>query len=448
MGRIFGTDGVRGIANKELTPELALNLGRAAGIFFKKNSRARENFFVLIAKDTRISGSMLEAALIAGFNSVGVDTVKLDIITTPAVSYLTDHSKARGGVMISASHNPVEDNGIKFFNHKGYKLTDNQELEIEEYIFGKKRIDIPVGLAVGNTIENNELIRQYRQHLFKTVGDDLTNFKIILDCANGAAYDIAPQIFRKLGADVIALNDQSNGNAINQNCGSTNPEMVLSQVKKHGADFGIAYDGDADRLIMVDERANIIDGDQIMALLALNMKKEGKLNKNTLVTTRYSNLGLQELLAKHEIKVKKCKNGDRYVLQKMLEGKYNLGGEKSGHIIMLDYNKTGDGVLTSLKVAYYLKKYDLKLSYIEDLFEAWPQKLINVAVKNKDNLTQNEPINKLIKKIRSDYDKQGRIFVRASGTEPIIRIMMEAKKEEMIKKWAEKIKEKVKGELN
>ncbi|MCF8001071.1 MAG: phosphoglucosamine mutase [Halanaerobiales bacterium] len=448
MGKIFGTDGVRGIANKELTPELALKLGKAGGLFFQEQSHRDENFFVLIGKDTRISGSMLESALIAGFNSVGVNIVKLGIITTPAVSYLTDQTDAIGGVMISASHNPIEDNGIKFFNKSGFKLTDEQELEIENNIFGEEEIKTPIGTDVGDIIERKELVKQYQKHLENSVDYDFSEFKIVLDCANGSAYEIAPKIYKKLKAEVIAVNDSPNGHQINLNCGSTKPETLVAEVNKQNADIGIAFDGDADRLIMVDEKGNIIDGDQIMAHLALNMMKEDKLNKNTIVTTRYSNLGLEELLNKNGAKTVKCKNGDRYVLQKLLENDFNLGGEKSGHIILLDYNKTGDGVLTSLKVVEYLKKYDLDLSYIDSLFKPWPQRLINIKVENKDQLNNSERINKIITEIEKDFGDKGRIFVRASGTEPVVRVMLEAKKEDMITKWERRVEEVIKDELN
>jgi len=448
MGKIFGTDGVRGIANKELTPELALKLGKAGGLFLQKQSNRDGNFFVLIGKDTRISGSMLESALIAGFNSVGVNIVKLGIITTPAVSYLTDQTDAIGGVMISASHNPIEDNGIKFFNKDGFKLTDKQELDIENYIFGEEEMKSPIGTDVGDIIKREKLVKQYQKHLENSVEYDFSEFKIVLDCANGSAYEIAPKIFKKLGAEVIAVNDSPNGHQINLNCGSTKPETLVAEVNKHNADIGIAFDGDADRLIMVDENGNIIDGDQIMAHLALNMLKEDRLNKKTIVTTRYSNLGLEELLNKNGAEIVKCKNGDRYVLQKLLENDFNLGGEKSGHIILLDYNKTGDGVLTSLKAVEYLKKYDMKLSYIDSLFEPWPQRLINIKVENKDQLTKSDRINEIISKIEKDFGDKGRIFVRASGTEPVVRVMLEAKKEDMITKWERRVEEVIKDELN
>ena len=448
MGKIFGTDGVRGIANKELTPELALKLGKAGGLFFQKQSNRDGNFFVLIGKDTRISGSMLESALIAGFNSVGVNIVKLGIITTPAVSYLTDQTDAIGGVMISASHNPIEDNGIKFFNKDGFKLTDKQELDIENYIFGEEEMKSPIGTDVGDIIKREKLVKQYQKHLENSVEYDFSEFKIVLDCANGSAYEIAPKIFKKLGAEVIAVNDSPNGHQINLNCGSTKPETLVAEVNKHNADIGIAFDGDADRLIMVDENGNIIDGDQIMAHLALNMLKEDRLNKKTIVTTRYSNLGLEELLNKNGAEIVKCKNGDRYVLQKLLENDFNLGGEKSGHIILLDYNKTGDGVLTSLKAVEYLKKYDMNLSYIDSLFEPWPQRLINIKVENKDQLTKSDRINEIISKIEKDFGDKGRIFVRASGTEPVVRVMLEAKKEDMITKWERRVEEVIKDELN
>jgi len=315
-------------------------------------------------------------------------------------------------------------------------------------IINEKEITKPIGTEVGDIIKREKLIHQYVDYLEDTVDSNFNDLKIVLDCANGAAYEIAPQIFNKLGAEVIAVNDKPDGRQINLDCGSTKPETILEETKKYNADLGIAYDGDADRLIMVDEKGNLIDGDHIMAFLALNMLKEDKLDKKTLVTTRYSNLGLEELLNERGARVVKCKNGDRYVLQTLLENGYNLGGEKSGHIIMLDYNKTGDGVLTSLKVVDYLQKYGQPLSQINDIFKPWPQKLINVRVKDKEKLSTNKRINELIKEIEDDYSNQGRIFVRASGTEPVIRVMLEAKDEAMISKWEDKIASTIKEELN
>ncbi|MCF8008365.1 MAG: phosphoglucosamine mutase [Halanaerobiales bacterium] len=448
MASIFGTDGIRGVANKDITAELALKLAKAAGEFLTKRNQKVKKPFVLVGKDTRISGDMLESALIAGFNSVGINVIKLGIISTPAVSFLTNRTDAIGGVMISASHNPIEDNGIKFFNKFGFKLTDQDENEIESYLASDYQFSLPLGKEVGNLFNKRGMIDKYIKHLISIIDTDFSSLKIVLDCANGAAYSIAPQVFNKLNASLITINDQAKGEKINLECGSTKPQMVKEEVLKQHADLGIAYDGDADRLIMVDEKGNIINGDHIMAILALNMIKEGKLNDNTLVTTRYSNLGLDHLINQYGGRVVKSKNGDRYVLKELVNNGYNLGGEKSGHIIMLDYNKTGDGILTSLKVIDYLNKYNNKLSYINDIFQAWPQKLINIEVEKKEELIGNKKIKDLIKQIEKDFKDKGRILIRASGTEPVVRVMLEAKFVKLINKWETKIKNLIKEELN
>src|SRR5690554_4162104 len=343
MGELFGTDGVRGVANKELTGELAYKIGRAGGYHLISSNKGKDKPVILIGKDTRVSGDMLEAALIAGMTSVGIDVIKTGIIPTPGVAYLSKLLDAAGGVMISASHNPVADNGIKFFDDQGFKLSDEKEKEIEDLIFNRyDESPSPTSTAIGNLYEDYRLTEKYIDYLISTVNTDFKGLKIALDCANGAAYQVAPQVLKALGAELIVINNHPEGDKINVNCGSTNPEIVREIVLKEKADLGISHDGDADRLIMIDENGEIIDGDVIMVILALDLLKKNNLKGNTLVTTAYTNLGVQEALNKAGVEVSVTKNGDRYVLREMLDQGYNLGGEKSGHILLLDYNTTGD----------------------------------------------------------------------------------------------------------
>jgi len=418
MAQLFGTDGVRGIANKELTGEIAYKLGRAAAYFLTDNYRGRKRPQMLIGKDTRISGDMLEAALTAGITSTGVDVVKLGIIPTPGVAYLTDKLKIWGGVMISASHNPIADNGIKFFDAQGLKLTDAMEDGIEDLFFNNHgKIPNPTHENIGRVDTKTELLKQYIEHLTATIDQDLSDLSVVLDCANGAAYYTAPQVFKRLGVKVDVFNNNPDGARINVNCGSTYPRVIKEKVLKTGADVGIAHDGDADRIIIVDEKGNILDGDYIMAILALYLLRKDKLKGDTLVTTRYSNYGLKELLEENTAQMVLVANGDRYVLKEMRENGYNLGGEKSGHIIYLDYTKTGDGILTAIQILQVIKETGKKLSELAAELKLWPQELKNVRVENKENLNDDKVIQQEIKRAEKDLGNQGRVFVRASGTE-------------------------------
>ena len=449
MGKFFGTDGIRGIANKELTPKLAYKAARAGGHYLAKNFESKGKLAVNIGKDTRLSGDMLEAALIAGFNSVGINVNKLDILPTPGVAYLTDKMNVIGGVMISASHNPIADNGIKFFDNNGFKLSDDAENKIENLMLNElENLENPTHEKVGKVKHKEDKVKNYIKHILSTVDGDFSNLKVVLDCANGAAFEVAPEILKKLEIDLKVINDKNDGSKINVKCGSTSPEQAAELVKKTGADLGIAHDGDADRVIFIDEKGNIIDGDTIMAVCALDMLERGELKGKTLVTTRYSNLGLKELLESRGARVELAKNGDRYVLRKMREKNYNLGGEKSGHIIFLDYNKTGDGILTAVQLMDIIKRKEKKLSELSKVMNFWPQKLNNIKVKHKENWQENETIEKEIKKAEKDIGDKGRVFVRASGTEPVIRLMLESKDEDLINKWEKRLSKIISDELN
>jgi len=449
LHKLFGTDGVRGVANRELTGELAYKLGRAGGYFLTKDYIGANKPVLVIGKDTRLSGDMLEAALIAGLTSVGVDVIRLGVIPTPGVCYLTREREVEGGIMISASHNPIADNGIKFFNRDGIKLTDQEEIEIESLVFGKdKQLPLPTHADIGLVDEAYDWVNAYIDYLTKAVNLDLKGLKIVVDCANGAAYKVAPAVLKKLGVDVVVINDHPDGEKINVNCGSTAPDLLQKKVISTGADLGIAHDGDADRVILVDENGEIVEGDNIMAIAAIDMLKRSKLPNNTLVTTKYSNLGLREALNKFAGRVVITKNGDRYVLAEMLENGYLLGGEKSGHIIFKQYNTTGDGVLTAIKLLEIMQRENKKMSKLKSVMTYWPQILKNVRVSRKEEWQDNEAIKEVIKLASEEIGPTGRVFVRASGTEPLIRVMLEGKDEQLLNKWEDKIATLIKEELN
>ncbi|MFW6017097.1 MAG: phosphoglucosamine mutase [bacterium] len=449
MGKMFGTDGVRGVANKELTGEIAYKLGRAGGYYLSNDYNGKRKPLMIIGKDTRVSGDMLEAALTAGMTSVGIDVIKLGIIPTPGVSYLASILDVDGAVMISASHNPIADNGIKFFTRDGYKLTDDMEEDIENLLFNDyELIPSPTSINIGNIEETDDLVKKYIEYLISTVDVDFSGLKIVLDCANGAAYRVAPEVLEKLGAELIVINNHPAGDKINFNCGSTHPEFVQDLVKKENADIGIAHDGDADRVIMVDEKGEIVDGDKIMAISALFMMENERLKGNTLVTTAYSNLGLTELIEENGGKVAMTANGDRYVLKEMLKNGYNFGGEQSGHIIFLDYNKTGDGVLTAIQIASIVKKSGQDLSVLGNMLNKWPQRLTNVKVKNKEDWQKNIKVQETIEKAEKELAGNGRVFVRASGTEPVIRVMLEGKDNKLLLKLETELVNIIKTELS
>lgn len=445
MGKYFGTDGVRGIANQELTPELAFRLGRIGSYILAKDKHQPT---ILIGRDTRISGEMLESAMIAGILSTGANVVKLGIVSTPGVAYLIKKLNADAGVMISASHNPVEDNGIKFFGHDGFKLSDETELEIEALL--DENVDSlprPIGKEIGNVFDRSDDVREYISFLKQTVENDFTGLKVVLDTANGAAFEIAPVLFAELGADVIALYDTPNGININDNCGSTHPEHLAEAVLKHQADIGLAYDGDADRLIAVDEKGNIIDGDYIMMICASSLQERGKLNNNSVVSTVMSNIGFYKALEEQGITSIQTKVGDRYVMEEMKEKGLNLGGEQSGHIIFLDYNTTGDGILTSIQLVDFMKAKGQSLSNLANAMRKYPQTLENVRVSDKNEFFSNAQIQKAIAEVEMKLGTNGRVLVRPSGTEPLIRVMVEGPDEDLTTQYVNEIINIVKKEL-
>ena len=437
MSRMFGTDGVRGIANTELTAQTAYNLGRAGAYVLTEGAHKPK---ILVAKDTRISGDMLEAELIAGILSVGAEAVVLGVVPTPAVAYLTRKYKADAGVMISASHNPVEYNGIKFFDDRGYKLSDELEDEIQRVIEnGFENVPSPTGTEIGKRekVEKTAL-DDYIEFAKSTVPYSLKGLKIALDCANGAAYNVAVKTFRDLGADVFIINDNPDGTNINENCGSTHPEELMDYVVRKKCDMGFAFDGDADRCLAVDEKGNLINGDFILMLCGMYLKEIGKLKDDTIVVTVMSNLGLDIACKREGIKLIKTSVGDRYVLEEMLKDKYVLGGEQSGHIIFLDYNSTGDGLVTALQIATIAKKKEASISELCSVMKELPQVLANATIPNeKKNLyLTDDEIQEEIKKIENALDGVGRVLIRPSGTEPLVRVMLEGEDQEEIDKMA------------
>jgi phosphoglucosamine mutase len=444
MGKLFGTDGVRGEANVDLSPELAFKIGKAGAHFLAQNETTNQ---VLIGKDTRISGDMLEAALIAGITSLGIDVVKVGVVPTPAVAYLTRQEDVAAGIMISASHNPVQDNGIKFFDQSGFKLTDRQEEQIEEIIFGSvDELPIVNGAQVGKVSCISDSMEQYVDYLKTTINTDFNDLKIVVDTAHGAAYEVAPRVLEELGAEVIALNNQPTGENINVDCGSTYPEEVQQELVANNADLGIAHDGDADRLIAVDETGQLVDGDHILAICGRYLMEQGALSQDTIVVTKYSNLGLHQSMRDVGGEVVVTKNGDRYVLAEMKKNGYVLGGEKSGHIIFLEYNTTGDGVLTALQLINIVNKTGQSLAQLKEQMEELPQLLVNVEVDDKD-WEDNSAINNAIKRVEDELADRGRIFVRASGTEPVIRVMVEGEDKKELEKLADSVVEVVEEQL-
>ena len=426
MNKFFGTDGVRGEANIELTPELAFAMGRAAGFYFsQKHKESRNAPVFFIGRDTRISGQMLESAIAAGICSAGGQAILLGVAPTPAVAYLVQKHKVRAGIVISASHNPFEDNGIKFFDRTGYKLSDETEDELEELIEVAKDLPRVTGKKVGTITERSNLLDEYIDHIVKLADIDFSGLKIVIDCANGAVSKIAGKVFSRLKAEIIVINDEPNGININDNCGSTHLENLKNEVLKNKADLGFAYDGDADRCLAITETGEVVDGDQIMLICALELLKEKKLAKNKIVATVMSNIGLHQKAKSEGIEVVTTAVGDRYVLEAMLKQGLNLGGEQSGHIIFSDHSATGDGLLTSIKLGLALKKSNKRLSELASIMKIFPQLLVNVKVKTKEGFQENENIQNIIKEKEEQLGENGRILVRPSGTESLIRVMGE-----------------------
>ncbi|MGD9678196.1 MAG: phosphoglucosamine mutase [Vulcanibacillus sp.] len=446
MGKYFGTDGVRGIANVELTAELVYRLGRMGAYILTKSS---SNPTIVVGRDTRISGELIEHALVAGILSIGVNVVKLGVISTPAVAYLTKKLHADAGIMISASHNPYLDNGIKFFGADGYKLLDAVELEIESLIDRHgDELPRPIGKEVGRVREKYEAKDIYAEYLKTTINNSLNNLKIVLDTANGSAYEIAPKIFKELGANVISINSKPDGININDRCGSTHPEELSKIVLENQADFGFAYDGDADRLIAIDETGHIIDGDYIMLICGQYLSEIKKLKDNTIVSTVMSNIGYYKAVEKLGLHSIETAVGDRYVIEAMRDKGLNLGGEQSGHIIFLDYNTTGDGILTSIQLANVIKEKGLSLSELSRGMTKYPQILENVYVADKSKYNNNARIDKVINEIKDKLGDEGRVLVRQSGTESLIRVMAEGPDLEILKEYIGEIASIVKVELS
>lgn len=437
--KLFGTDGVRGIANKELTGELAYKLGRVGTHVLTGGKKKAK---IVVGMDTRISGDMLESALIAGICSVGADAYAVGVVPTPAVAYLTRAYEADAGIVISASHNPVEYNGIKFFNADGFKLSDEIEESIENIILANKDVEAsPVGAEIGQKIIIKNGTKEYIEHLRKSIDVDFKGLKVAIDCGNGANYKAAPTLLTELGAEVELIHNTPNGLNINVNCGSTNPEMVQQLVLESGADIGVAYDGDADRLIAVDEIGNIVDGDHVLAICGKILKDEGKLKNNTLVGTVMTNMGLDVYLKGQGMEISKTQVGDRYVIEEMRDKDYVLGGEQSGHIIFLEHNTTGDGLLTSLQLIAAMKKTGKPLSELAGVMKTYPQVLVNAKVNNTKKYAYEEDaiIKSMICELESKFDGKGRVLIRPSGTEPLVRVMIEGENHQIIKEEAEKL---------
>jgi phosphoglucosamine mutase len=442
MGRLFGTDGVRGIANLELTADLAYYLGQAGAYVLTAETRHVPK--ILVGMDTRISGHMLESALIAGICSVGAEAISVGVVPTPAVAYLTRLYKADAGVVISASHNPYEFNGIKFFDNRGYKLPDSLEDRIESIILDKSEdIPRPTGNKIGIKSVNHSALTDYTSYLKSTIEGDLKGLKVAIDCANGASYKAAPATLSELGADVSVLHNQPDGININMGCGSTHMSGLKKFVSDSGADIGLAFDGDADRVLAVDEKGNIVDGDQIMTIIGLDLMERGKLAKNTIVATVMSNLGLDIMGKENGIEVVKTKVGDRYVLEEMLSKGYVFGGEQSGHIIFLEHNTTGDGLLTAIQLLRILKSSGKKMSELASTMQVFPQVLKNAKVCNekKYRYMEDQVIAKLCTDLEQEFHGEGRVLIRPSGTEPLVRVMIEGKDQNYItSKAAELVK--------
>jgi phosphoglucosamine mutase len=438
MKKLFGTDGVRGVANQDpMTSEMALRIGRAAAHVFRDSSRRHR---IVIGKDTRLSGYMIESALTSGLCSMGVDVLLVGPVPTPGIAFLTRSLRADAGVVISASHNPYEDNGIKFFGRDGFKLPDETEQKLEDVLFSGAIDSVrPTASEIGKAFRIDDAIGRYNEFVKSSVprGLDLAGWRVVVDSANGAAYKIGPRVLTELGADVISLYDQPNGMNINQGCGSLHPGVISRAVTANNARIGIAFDGDADRVVLCDEQGAVVDGDAVMAICALQLMKEGRLKQNTLVATVMSNLGLELAMQKAGGRLVRAAVGDRSVMEKMIEGGYNLGGEQSGHIIFLDNNTTGDGLISALQVLAIMEQTGKPLSELAACMKTYPQTLVNVKVKERRDLASIPEVAKRMAEIEKKLDGSGRLLVRYSGTEPKVRVMLEGENEKEIRALAE-----------
>ena len=440
MARMFGTDGVRGVAGSELTIELATKLGQAGAYVLTKEQEHQPT--IIVGCDTRISGGMLASALMAGICSVGANAIFVGVMPTPAIAYLTRKHKVDAGVVISASHNPMEFNGIKFFNGEGYKLSDALEDEIEELINNNmKDVVLPIGSGVGKIEYRFDLVDQYVKFMKKCVPVDLTGMKIVIDCAEGASYYTSVKTLKDLGAELVAIHTNPDGTNINANCGSTHMDELKARVVYEKAQVGLAFDGDADRMLAVDENGELVDGDQIMSICGLHMKEKGTLKKDTIVVTVMSNLGMTLMAQEKGLKLEKTKVGDRYVLENMMENGYNIGGEQSGHIIFLDDNTTGDGLLSALNLLRVMVETKKPLSELASVMQVLPQALVNAKVPNhkKEDYMEYPEIADAIAALEAKFNGEGRVLIRPSGTEPLVRVMIEGKEQKIIEEEAKKL---------
>lgn len=440
MARMFGTDGVRGVAGSELTIDLAMKLGQAGAYVLTKEKEHQAT--IIVGCDTRISGGMLANALMAGICSVGANAIFVGVMPTPAIAYLTRMHKVDAGVVISASHNPMEFNGIKFFNGEGYKLSDELEDEIEALIHSNMDgVTLPTGSGIGKVEYRFDMAQEYIDFMKKTVPVDLSGMKIVIDCAEGASYHTSVQTLTDLGADLVAIHVNPDGTNINANCGSTHMDELRERVVAEKADLGLAFDGDADRMLAVDETGALVDGDQIMAICGNYMKEKGTLAKDTIVVTVMTNLGFTLMGEKQGIHIEKTKVGDRYVLENMKANGYNIGGEQSGHVIFLDDNTTGDGLLSALHLLQVMVDSKKKLSELATVMEVLPQALVNAKVPNhkKEKFMEYQEVADAIKKVEDKFNGEGRVLIRPSGTEPLVRVMIEGKNQEEIQKEAESL---------
>jgi phosphoglucosamine mutase len=440
--RLFGTDGIRGVANVHpMTSEMAIQIGRAAAHLFKQlRTTGHHRHKILIGKDTRLSGYMIENALASGICSMGVDVLLVGPMPTPGIAFLTGSMRADAGVVISASHNPFQDNGIKFFSHDGFKLPDDQELEIEKMIFTDALHALrPTALELGKAFKIEDSRGRYIVFLKNSFPGDLTleGLTVAVDCANGAAFRVAPAVLEELGADVVPIAVEPDGENINRGCGSLHPEVVAAAVRKNGCDIGIALDGDADRAIFVDEHGEVVDGDTIMAICGLEMLRAGTLAGRTLVTTVMSNIGLEQAIGGAGGKLIRTAVGDRYVVEEMVRGGYNFGGEQSGHLIFLDHNSTGDGMISALQVLAIMRRRERPLSELAKVLTRSPQVLVNVRVRERVDLWEIPEIEAEMRKIESALGPEGRLLVRYSGTEPLVRVMIEGPDDGKIREMAE-----------
>lgn len=436
MRKYFGTDGIRGIAGESLTADLSFKVGKALG---KLLTEKKEHPKVVIGRDTRISCDMIEHALTAGLTSTGVNVMTVGTIPTPAIAYLTKTIETDSGIMISASHNPYQDNGIKIFGPDGFKLTDEQELGIESLIDNSEQIKNASFDKIGKVYSGNELTQKYIQHIKQSIPGDLSNIKIALDCANGATTGVAPFIFGDLEADIETIGCQPNGININDNVGSTKIETISEFVKENNVDVGFAFDGDGDRVLAVDAKGHVVDGDKIMFILAKHLKEQGELKDNMVVSTVMSNIGFYKAIEENGLQSVKTAVGDRYVVEEMRKNDYSLGGEQSGHIVMMNYATTGDGILTAVKLADIIKTSGKSLEELASEVNIYPQKLVNIKVVDKKTAMEDSEILAECEKVEKELEGNGRILLRASGTENLIRVMVEASSDELTDKYCEQV---------